>query len=104
MKRIKQGDEVVIIAGKDKGSVGTISKVDGDRVFVTGKNLVTKHIKPNPMSGEEGGRIQKEASIHVSNVQLVENGDPVKVGFRVEEGENGKKVRVRYSKTSGNAI
>ncbi len=104
MNRIKKGDEVVIITGKDKGNIGTVEKVDGDRVIVTGQNLKTKHIKPNPMTGETGGRIQKEASIHVSNVQLVEDGKPVKVGFRVEEGENGKKVRVRYSKASDKAI
>ncbi|MBS9777575.1 MAG: 50S ribosomal protein L24 [Gammaproteobacteria bacterium] len=99
MKRIKKGDEVVIIAGKDKGSVGTVEKVDGDRVVVTGKNLVTKHVKPNPTSGEAGGRIQKEASIHVSNVQLAEDGKPVKVGFRVE-GD----AKVRFSKKSDKAI
>ncbi len=74
MKRIKKGDEVVIIAGKDKGSIGTVEKVDGEHVIVTGQNLKTKHIKPNPMTGETGGRIQKEALIHVSNVMLVEIG------------------------------
>ncbi len=99
MKRIKQGDEVVIIAGKDKGSVGNVKKVDGDRVVVTGQNMVTKHIKPNPMAGETGGRIQKEASIHVSNVQLVEDGKGVRVGFRFEDGK-----KVRYSKKSDKTI
>lgn len=99
MNRIKKGDEVIIIAGKDKGSTGTVSKVDGDRVFVTGQNMVTKHVKPNPMTGETGGMIKKEASIHVSNVQLVEGGKPVKVGFRIE----GDK-KVRYSKASDKAI
>ncbi len=99
MKRIKKGDEVVIIAGKDKGSIGTVEKVDGERVVVTGQNMVTKHIKPNPMSGETGGRIQKEASIHVSNVQLAEDSKPVRVGFRVEDGK-----KVRYSKKSDKAI
>lgn len=99
MKRIKKGDEVVIITGKDKGNVGTVEKVDGDRVVVTGQNLKTKHIKPNPMTGEVGGRVQKEASIHVSNVQLVEGGKPVKVGFRVEDGK-----KVRFSKASDKAI
>ncbi len=104
MKRIKKGDEVVIIAGKDKGGIGTVERVDGERVVVTGQNMVTKHVKPNPMTGDEGGMIKKEASIHVSNVQLVEDGKPVKVGFRVEDGTDNKKVRVRYSKASGNAI
>lgn len=99
MKRIKKGDEVVIIAGKDKGNTGTVESVDGDRIIVAGQNMVTKHIKPNPMSGETGGRIQKEAAIHVSNVQLVEDGKPVKVGFRVE----GEK-KVRYSKKTNEII
>lgn len=100
MNRIRKGDEVVIIAGKDKGNTGTVEKVDGDSVIVAGQNMVTKHVKPNPMSGETGGRIQKEAPIHVSNVMLVEDGEPVKVGFRVEE--DGKKVR--YSKKTDKAI
>ncbi len=99
MKRIKKGDEVVIIAGKDKGSIGTVEKVDGERVIVTGQNLKTKHIKPNPMTGETGGRIQKEASIHVSNVMLVEDGKGVRTGFRVEDGK-----KVRFSKKSDKAI
>ncbi len=99
MKRIKKGDEVVIIAGKNKGGTGTVSKVDGDRVIVTGQNMVTKHVKANPMTGETGGMIQKEAPIHVSNVQLVEGGKPVKVGFRIEDGK-----KVRYSKASDKAI
>lgn len=99
MKRIKKGDEVVIIAGKDKGNVGTVEQVDGERVIVTGQNLKTKHIKPNPMTGETGGRIQKEASIHVSNVMLAEDGKGVKTGFRVEDGK-----KVRFSKKSDKAI
>ncbi|MGY0399045.1 MAG: 50S ribosomal protein L24 [Ostreibacterium sp.] len=99
MKRIKKGDEVVIIVGKDKGGIGAIEKIDGNRVIVTGQNMVTKHIKPNPMSSEAGGRIQKEAFIDVSNVQLVEDGKPVKVGFRLE----GDK-KIRYSKKSNNTI
>lgn len=99
MKKIKKGDEVVIIVGKDKGSTGTVASVDGERVIVTGQNMVTKHVKPNPVTGDAGGRIQKEASIHVSNVQLVEDGKPVKVGFRMEDGN-----KVRYSKASDKAI
>lgn len=99
MKRIKKGDEVVIIAGKDKGGIGTVEKVDGDRVVVTGQNMVTKNIKPNPISGETGGRIQKEALIHVSNVMLVEDGKGVKTGFRLEDGK-----KVRFSKKSDKAI
>lgn len=104
MKRIKKGDEVAIITGKDKGNIGTVEKIDGDRLIVTGQNMKTKHIKPNPMTGETGGRIQKEAPIHVSNVMLAEDGKGVRTGFRVEESEDGKKVKVRFSKKSDKAI
>lgn len=99
MKRIKKGDEVFITTGKDKGTTGVVSQVKGDRVIVAGRRLVTKHIKPNPMTGETGGRVQKEAFIHISNVQLAEEGKPVKVGFRFEDGK-----KVRYSKASNKAI
>ena len=99
MKRIKKGDKVIIISGKDKGSAGLVQSVDDERITVAGRKLVTKNVKPNPMTGETGGRIKKESSIHVSNVKLAEDGKPVKVGFRAE---NNKKVR--YSKKSNNVI
>ena len=74
--KIKKGDEVVVITGKDKGARGFVSAVSTStsRVTVEGVNLRTKATKPNPQTGEEGGLIKKEASIHVSNVMLI---DPV---------------------------
>lgn len=72
--KLKKGDEVVVIAGKDKGKRGKISKVNpvSNRVVVEGVNLVKKATKSNPQTGEGGGIIEKEASIHASNVMLVD--------------------------------
>ena len=72
MNRLKKGDEVIVIAGKDKGKRGSVSKVLANgRVVVDGINLVKKHVKANPMTGEQGGIITKEAPIHASNVMLL---------------------------------
>jgi len=72
--KLKKGDEVVVIAGKDKGKRGQVSKVSpaNNRVLVTGVNVVKKATKPNQQTGEGGGIIQKEATIHASNVSLVD--------------------------------
>ncbi|SUO94718.1 50S ribosomal protein L24 [Suttonella ornithocola] len=93
MKRIKNGDEVIVIAGKNKGQRGKVASVLGDRVIVEGINKVVKHVRPNPQLGIEGGKVQKEASIHISNVMLVnpETGKGSRVGFKIEDG---KKIRV----------
>lgn len=100
MKRIQKGDEVIVVAGdaEDKGKIGKVLEVKGDRVVVEGVNLVTKHVKPNPQAGIEGGRVQKTASIHISNVMLYnpETGKGDKVGFKVE-GD----VKYRYFKSNG---
>lgn len=93
--KIKRDDEVVVLAGKDKGKRGkvlTVLTAEG-RVIVEGVNLVKKHQKPNPALNQAGGIIEKEASIHVSNVAIfnpaTEKAD--RVGFKIEDG---KKVRV----------
>lgn len=103
MKRIKKGDEVIVIAGKkeNKGKRGIVEKVMDDRVVIGGVNLITKHVKPNPQLGREGGIERREAPIHISNVMLYdpENDKGSRVGFRFE---NGKKVR--YLKSSGKTI
>ena len=94
-RKIRRDDEVVVLAGKDKGKQGKVIRVltSEDRVVVEGINMIKKHTKPNPQLGEAGGIIEKEASIHVSNVALVNpaTGKADRVGFRVEDG---KKVRV----------
>lgn len=102
MNRLKKGDEVIVIAGKDKGKRGTVSKVLANgRVLVDGINLVKKHVKPNPMTGEQGGIVTKEMPIHASNVMLFnpETGKGDRVGYHVE----GDK-KVRYFKSTGKTV
>ena len=99
--KIKKGDRVILIAGKDKGRTGVVEKVlpKDARVVVGGLNLVQRHTRPS-QGDPQGGIKTKAASIHVSNVALVDgNGKPTRVGFRVE-GE--KKVRV--AKSTGEVI
>ncbi len=103
MRKIKKGDEVVIIAGKDKGRRGSILRVlADDRLVVAGVNLVKRHTKANPMRGAAGGIVEKEAPLHASNVMLfnpaTQKGD--RVGIRVLE--DGRKVR--YFKTNNEVV
>lgn len=103
MKRIRKGDEVIVIAGssKNKGCRGIVKTVVGDRVVIEGVNNVVKHVKPNPQLGIEGGIIQKEASIHISNIMLFnpETGKGGRVGFKVEDGK-----KYRYFKSNNTRI
>ena len=103
MKRLRKGDQVVVISGKDKGRHGTVLKVMADdQVLVESINMVKKHTKPNPMQGVEGGIVDKEMPLHVSNVMLfnpvINKGD--RVGFKVLE--DGRKVR--YFKSNGEVV
>jgi large subunit ribosomal protein L24 len=99
---VKKGDKVMVISGKDKGKSGTIiaSFPKTERVLVEGMNLVKKHMKPN-QANPQGGIISQEASMHVSNVMLIDpkSGEPTRVSYKVEDG---KKVRV--AKRSGETI
>ena len=70
MNKIKQNDEVIVIAGKDKGSVGTVTKVMGSKLIVEGFNIVKKHVRPNPQKGIQGGIEEKEMPLNVSNVAI----------------------------------
>jgi len=102
MLKIKRDDEVVVIAGKDKGKRGTVRRVvDSDRVIVTGINMVKKHTRPNPQAGVQGGIVEREAPIQVSNVAILnpETSKADRVGFRLEEGR-----KVRVYKSSGAVI
>jgi large subunit ribosomal protein L24 len=101
--KIRKGDEVVVIAGKDKGATGKVLRVlpREDRVVVEGVNLITKNIKADQQrAGKESGRVTVEAPLHVSNVAIVEDGKPVRVGYRINE--DGTKVRI--SRRSGKEI
>ena len=94
-QKIRRDDDVVVITGKDKGRRGKVLKVrDDNRLVIAGVNLVKKHQKLNPMMGRQGGIVEKEAPLHVSNVALFnpENQKADRVGFRVNE--DGTKVRV----------
>lgn len=101
--KIRRDDEVVVLAGKDKGKQGKVLKVltDKDRVIVEGVNVVKKHQKPNPALGESGGIVETEAPIHVSNVAILnpETGKADRVGFRTEDGK-----KVRFFKSNDTII
>ena len=95
MNKIRKGDEVIVVAGKDKGKHGSVLRVrDDDKLLVEGVNSVKKHVKPNPVKGEAGGIVPKEMPIHISNVALFNaaSGRADRVGFKVLE--DGRKVRV----------
>jgi large subunit ribosomal protein L24 len=102
MNRIRKGDQVLVIAGKNKGQKGEVMRVLGDKVVVSNINVVKRHTKPNPQAGQAGGIVEREAPIHISNVMLFNpaTGKGERVGFKVLE--DGRKVRVFRS--SGEAV
>jgi len=94
MRKIKKGDDVIVIAGKDKGKRGSVLKVtDDNRILVESCNMVKKHVKPNPNSGESGGIVDKESPLHISNIALFNpaSGKGDRVGIKILE--DGRKVR-----------
>jgi large subunit ribosomal protein L24 len=94
MKRIRKGDHVVVIAGKNKGQRGDVLRVDGDRVVVSNVNLVKRHTKPNPQANQAGGIVEREASIHLSNVLLFNPATNKGERVGTKALEDGRKVRV----------
>ena len=103
MNKIKKGDDVVVIAGKDKGKRGVVLTVQGDdRVVVQNINMIKRHTKPNPARGGTGGIVEKEAPIHISNIALFNPASRKadRVGIKVLE--NGKKVR--HFKSNGEVV
>ena len=103
MNKIRKGDEVIVLTGKDKGKRGTVSlRKDESYLVVDGINQVKKHVKPNPMKGEQGGIIAKSMPIHQSNVAIYNaaSGKADRVGIKTLE--DGTKVRV--FKSSGEEI
>lgn len=100
MNKIRKGDEVIVLTGKDKGKRGTVQAVLGDKVAVQGVNIAKKHARPNPMLGTTGGVVDKVMPLHISNVALVDaNGKPSRVGIKVEGG-----AKTRVLKTTGAAV
>ena len=102
MNKIRKGDKVIVIAGRDKGKSGTVVlRKDDSHVIVEGINLVKKHQKPVPALGQAGGIIRKEAPMDVSNVALFNSaaGKADRVGFRIEDGK-----KVRFFKSTGELV
>jgi len=102
MRKIKKNDDVIVIAGKDKGSRGNVLQVLDDRLLVSGVNKVKKHQKLNPVKGEAGGIVEKEMSIHVSNVAIYNASSKKADRVGAKTLEDGRKVRV--FKSSGEVI
>ncbi len=103
MNKIRKGDQVIVLAGRDKGKRGTVTqRVDDEHVIVEGVNVVKKHVKPNPMKGTTGGVVDKTMPIHQSNVAIYNatTGKADRVGIKLLA--DGKKVRVY--KSSGEEI
>ena len=101
--KIRLNDEIIVLAGKDKGKTGKVTKVlvESSKVFVEGVNLIKKHQKPVPQLQQAGGIVEKEAPIHVSNVAIVNptSGKADRVGFRIEDGK-----KVRFFKSNNELV
>ncbi len=102
MMKIIQNDEVILIAGKDKGSIGTVTKVLGSKLIVEGFNLAKKHVRANPQEGIQGGIEEKEMPLNSSNVAIynptTKKAD--RIGIRV----NDKGIKERFFKSNGEAV
>lgn len=101
MQKLKRDDEVIVIAGRDKGKRGKVTRVLKDgRIMVSGINMIKRHTKPNPNIGRQGGIVEKEAGIAISNVAIYNpnSGKADRVGFRVQD--DGTKVRIFKSDES----
>ena len=112
MNKIRKGDQVIVLTGRDKGKRGTVSRrVDEERLVVDGVNVVKKHVKPNPMKGTTGGVVEKTLSIHQSNVAIYNpaTGKADRVGIKLlsdaeKQSRKTKDNGVRVYKSSGDEI
>ena len=102
MMKIKQNDEVIVIAGKDKGSIGTVTKILGSKLIVEGFNLAKKHVRPNPQAGLQGGIEEKEMPLNASNVAIY--NPTTKKADRIGVRVNDKGIKERFFKSSGEAV
>ncbi len=94
MKKIKKGDEVIVISGKDKSKRGNVLRLSGvDRVIVENVNVVKRHTKPNPNAGVAGGIVEKEMSLHISNIALYNSATKKAGRVGIRTLEDGRKVR-----------
>ncbi len=105
MNKIRKGDQVIVLTGRDKGKRGAVlQRVDEERILVEGVNVVKKHVKPNPMKGTTGGVVDKTLSIHQSNVAIFNaaTGKADRVGIKLgTDAKTSKVTRVRVFKSSG---
>jgi len=102
MEKIRKGDEVIVLTGRDRQRRGTIlARVDAERVLVEGINVVKKHVKPNPMQGTTGGIVEKSMPMHISNVALFNpaTGKADRVGIKEVDGR-----KVRIFRSSGDVV
>ena len=98
MLKIKKGDEVIIIAGKDNGKQGTVSSLEANgKCYVSGVNMVKRHTKANPQAGEQGGIIEKESLIDVSNISIFNPSTKQSDKVAINTSEEGKRIRVYKS-------
>jgi large subunit ribosomal protein L24 len=108
MNKIRKGDQVVVLTGKDKGKRGTVLTMvlESERVVVEGINRVKKHTKPNPMKGTTGGIVEKEMSVHLSNVAIFNptSGKADRVGFKTLDAGSEKARKVRVFRSNGEQI
>ena len=107
MNKLRKGDQVIVLTGRDKGKRGTIAqRVDDERLLVEGVNVVKKHAKPNPMKGVTGGIVNKTLPIHQSNVAIWNAGASRadRVGIKLLDDGNGGTRKVRVFKSSGDEI
>jgi large subunit ribosomal protein L24 len=103
MNKIRKGDQVIVLTGRDKGKRGTVTaRVDENKLLVEGVNVVKKHVKPNPMKGTTGGVVDKTLPIHQSNVAIFNaaTGKADRVGFKLRDD----KTKVRVFRSSGDEI
>lgn len=103
MNKIKKGDEILVLAGRDKGKRGNVLRVlENDRVIVEGVHIVKRHTKPNPQAGAPGGIVEKEAPIHISNVALYNpvTQKPDRVGIKTLEDDR----KVRFFKSNNEVV
>ena len=102
---VRKGDQVEVVSGKARGKRGRVLRVfrDRKRAIIEGVNMIKKHAKPDPRKGVQGGLLEQEAPVHVSNLMLIdpESDKPTRVGYKFLEGTDGKRRKVRVARRSG---